>query len=132
MDYSLRIRQLREFTQYLAVGGLAFVVDWSLLTSTWKWGHLNYLAATSLGFFVGLIVNYVLCVFWVWRGTKKQTPKDFLVFSIIGLAGLAVTALGMKLGVDIAHFYPPTVKIAVAAVVLFWNFILRKFLVFSR
>jgi len=114
------------------VGGLAFLVDWFLLTRGISWGHLALSVATALGFCAGLATNYTLCVIWVWRGAHRQTVKDFLLFTGIGLAGLGLTELGMWIGVALAGFGASPVKIAVAAVVLFWNFILRKFLVFSR
>lgn len=126
------LKLAQEFVQYVVVGGLAFLVDWFLLTRGISWGHLTLSVATALGFCAGLATNYTLCVIWVWRGAHKQTLKDFLVFTIIGVAGLGITELGMWIGVGLAGFGASPVKIVVAGVVLFWNFILRKFLVFSR
>lgn len=122
----------QEFVQYVVVGGLAFLVDFTLLTLGISWGLLDYRVATAIGFCAGLATNYTLCVLWVWRGAHKQTLKDFLIFTIIGVAGLGITELGMWIGVGLAGFGASPVKIVVAGVVLFWNFILRKFLVFSR
>lgn len=130
--HSRWLKLAQEFVQYVAVGGIAFLVDWFLLTRGISWLHLAYPVATALGFCAGLITNYTLCVFWVWRGARKQTPKDFMVFTMIGLVGLGITELGMWIGIGLAGFGVSPVKIVVAGVVLFWNFILRKFLVFSR
>lgn len=126
------LKLAQEFVQYVGVGGLAFLVDISLLTLGISWGHLDYRVATALGFCAGLITNYTLCVVWVWRGAHKQTFKDFLAFAIIGVAGLGITELGMWIGVGLAGFSAQPVKVVMTGVVLFWNFILRKFLVFSR
>ncbi len=126
------LKLAQEFIQYVVVGGLAFLVDWFLLTRGISWGHLSYPVATALGFCAGLITNYTLCILWVWRGAHKQTARDFFLFTAIGLAGLGITELGMWIGVGLAGFGASPVKIVVAGVVLFWNFILRKFLVFSR
>jgi putative flippase GtrA len=132
-DPALRIqRLLREFVQYVVVGGVAFFVDWFLLTRSMVWFGLDYRIATAVGFLAGLVTNYTFCVIWVWRGTKAQTVKDFLVFAAIGVAGLGLTELGMWIGVGLAGFGASPVKVAVAAVVLIWNFVLRKFMVFNH
>jgi len=121
-----------EFIQYVVVGGIAFLVDWFLLTRSITWWGLDYRVATALGFVTGLICNYALCVFWVWRGTQARTFKDFALFTAIGAAGFGITELGMWIGVGLAGFSPSPVKFVVAIVVLFWNFVLRRFLVFNR
>lgn len=125
-------RLAREFTQYVVVGGLAFLVDWFLLTRGISWGGLDYRLATALGFVAGLATNYTLCVLWVWRGTQARALKDFMVFTSIGLAGLGITELGMWVGVGLLAFAPSPVKIVVAGFVLIWNFTLRKLMVFCR
>lgn len=120
-----------EFAQYIVVGGLSFLIDWSILNHGVSLG-IHYLVATAMGFIAGLLTNYMLCILWVWRGSQARTFKDFSVFSMIGLAGLAWTEFGMWLGVGVMGFEPSHAKIIVAGFVLIWNFTLRKFFVFSR
>lgn len=121
-----------EFSQYVVVGGVAFLVDVFLLTRSIAWWGFDYRLATALGFVTGLVCNYALCVLWVWRGTQARTLRDFVLFTTIGAAGLGLTELGMWIGVGLAGFSPTPVKFVVAIVVLFWNFVLRRFLVFNR
>ncbi len=115
----------------MVVGGLAFVLDVSTLRCGLGLG-LHYLAAAGLGFLLGLLTNFILCVLWVWRGTQAKAAEDFLVFTIIGVAGLGLTELGMWAGVSQMKFSPMATKIGVAGLVLLWNFSLRKLLVFSN
>lgn len=120
----------QEFLRYAAVGGVAFVVDWCVLWLCLRLG-LQYLAATAAGFTVGLAVNYLLCVKWAWRGTRATTARDLLVFSLIGLAGLLLTELLMRLAVG-AGIEPPLAKLPITGLVFLWNFGLRRILVFFR
>ena len=120
-----------EFSKYVVVGGLSFFVDWSILTQAVHLG-LHYMVATALGFAGGLITNFLLCIFWIWRGTAAKSFKDFAMFTGVGVAGLGITELGMWIGVGVLGFGPSRAKIGVAGAVLFWNFTLRKILVFSR
>ena len=116
---------LADFLRYLVAGGLAFAVDWGVL-------GVHYLAATALGFALGLAVNYAICVTWVWRGTRATRLRDFAVFTAIGLGGLLLTEGLMWLAVDLAGLSAPLAKLPVTGLVMVWNFGLRRLLVFFR
>lgn len=122
---------VQQFLQYVVVGGLAFVVDFFSLKLLIQAGW-PYLLATTAAFLLGLIVCFFLSVLWVWRGTQARGLRDFVVFSLIGVAGLGITVLGMFVGVDLLHFDPLHSKLVIAALVLGWNFTLRKLFVFFR
>ncbi|MDB5814149.1 MAG: GtrA-like protein family [Rhodocyclales bacterium] len=124
-----RAALLQAFIKYVAVGGIAFVVDWGTLNLC-LWLGLHYMLGTALGFVFGLLTNYSLCVAWVWPGTRARSVRDVIVFSLIGLGGLALTELGMWLSVGLMHFHPSPSKIVLAAIVLVWNFSLRRIFVF--
>lgn len=120
-----------EFFRYTIVGGAAFVVDYLVLNLALSAGS-HYMVATLLGFMFGLLTNYTLCVLWVWRGTTARTMKDFLMFSAIGVGGLLLTAVLMWVSVELLHMDARFAKIYIAALVLIWNFALRRVLVFFR
>ena len=122
---------IRAFIKYVAVGGIAFVIDWGTLNLC-LWLGLHYMLGTALGFVLGLLTNYSLCVLWVWPGTQARSLRDVSVFALIGLGGLVLTELGMWLSVDFLHFHPSPSKIVLAAIVLVWNFSLRRIFVFFR
>jgi putative flippase GtrA len=125
------LRLILQFMRYTLVGGLAFVVDFGLLSAVlYLDGH--YLLATLIGFIGGLITNYLLCVFWVWRGTQAKTTRDIVVFSLIGVGGLLLTAFLMWVSVDLLALDPQISKLFIAALVLVWNFGLRRLFVFFR
>lgn len=124
-------RTLQEFIQYVGVGGVAFLVDFGVLTLALTLGA-HHLLAAALGFSAGLVVCFALCVTWVWRGTQARGARDFLVFAVIGIVGFGLTLLGMWLGVDKLHLHPLLTKIVVSGFVLAWNFTLRKLFVFFR
>lgn len=131
---------VREFGRYLIVGGTAFLVDYGTLylTQIYVFGSLGdagvYLA-TGLGFIAGLVYNYILSLVFVFKSAKEKnkgkTVGAFLVFAIIGVIGLLMTEGGMYLGYQLLHIHYMIVKIFVAAVVLIWNYVARKLLIFK-
>lgn len=121
----------KAFVKYVLVGGAAFVVDFGMFSLCISTG-LHYLVAVTLGFCAGIVTNYILCVLWVWRGTQARSLRDITVFSLVGLGGLALTWLGMWVCVELLLWGPRPSKILLAALVLFWNFSLRRLFVFFR
>lgn len=122
---------LMQFCCYVMVGGIAFVVDFAVFNGVLTLqGH--YILATAVGFLVGVAVNYSLCVYWVWRGTQARTQKDLAIFTLIGVGGLLLTTVLMVMLVDFFGLDARISKIVAAIIVLFWNFGLRKVLVFFK
>lgn len=120
-----------QFIRYALMGGVAFVVDFALLSGGLALGW-HYLLATLLGFVGGLLVNYATCVCWVWRGTQANTVRDLVIFSLIGVGGLLLTFLLMWISVSGLQIDPQIAKLFIAAWVLIWNFSLRRLFVFFR
>ena len=148
-----------EFLRYIVVGGIAFVVDFG---SLWvctefvfpKGNTYSIYLATAIGFILGLIVNYVLSLKFVFTQAKDQgkgrDTKSFAIFAVIGIIGLGLTELGMYIGCDLlkpqldgcltyigdlinydlVKYGYLLVKCIVTAVVLLWNYAGRKIIIF--
>jgi putative flippase GtrA len=123
--------QLIQFFRYVFVGGAAFTADASALFILKMLG-LNYLVAAAFSFVVGLIVNYLLSKSIVFIQDSKYTGHwgEFLVYGLIGLAGLALTELFMFLFTDFIGLYFMLSKLIAAALVLIWNFAARKLILY--
>ena len=120
-----------QFLRYVAVGGTAFAIDFLVLTGALDLG-IHYIAATIIAFMAGLLVNYCLCVLWVWSGTQARSIRDIFIFTVIGIGGLLLTVCLMWLLVDVFSLNVRASKVMVASIVLLWNFGLRKTFVFFR
>ncbi len=120
-----------QFLRYAVVGGVAFIIDFLVLNGALALAH-HYIVATSIAFMAGLLVNYCLCVLWVWSGTQARSIKDIFIFSLIGVGGLLLTLALMWLAVDVFSWDVRISKAIIASVVLIWNFLLRKIFVFFK
>lgn len=122
-----------QFFRYCFVGGLAFLVDYgSLYLLSDKFG-LHYLLSASIAFIAGLVVNYLISTYWVFSESKFQDKrKEFAIFAIIGLIGLGLTEGLMWLFTDLAGLHYMLSKLITAALVLLWNFIARKLILFTK
>ncbi len=124
---------LLQAFRYVFVGGIAFVADWGTLAILTMFG-LHYLIATAIAFLVGLTVNYFLSKAFVFRAEQASTGAagEFLVYALIGAAGLAITSGLMYCAVALLRMHPLVAKCIIAVIVLAWNFFMRKILLYHR
>lgn len=122
-----------QFFRYCFVGGLAFLVDYGLLYLLSDKVGLHYLLSASIAFITGLVVNYLISTFWVFSESKYEDKrKEFAIFAIIGVIGLGLTEGLMWLFTDLAGLHYMLSKLITAALVLLWNFIARKLILFTK
>ena len=127
-----------EFLRYVLVGGIAFVVDFLTLyvcrEFVFQTPPYGLYIATACGFIAGLVVNYTLSLCFVFTQAKDRgkgrSVGAFCVFGGVGLVGLVLTEAGMWLGVEVLNLNYLIVKLGVTGVVLFWNYLGRKVLIF--
>lgn len=120
-----------QLFRYLFVGGTAFVVDFGLLWGLTECCNLHYLLAAALSFITGLIVNYTLSIRWVFcEHLLNSRVVEFLGFAVIGLVGLGLNEAIIWVATEWLHCHYIISKIISAAVVFFWNFLARKYLLF--
>lgn len=123
----------RESARYLGAGALALVADIGTYSGLIRLAGVHYLVAAPVGFALGLAIVYALSVRWVFRHRRlKDARAEFLLFSLIGLAGLALNQGIIYAGVEwLALGYEPA-KLLSAGAVFCFNFGSRKLLLFTR
>ena len=124
---------LIQFFRYAIVGGVAFIVDLGSFLFFTEVFHLHYLWSNVIGFCAGLVTNYILSILWVFPvKMMKNRGLEFAVFGIIGVIGLGLATLFLWLFTDFAHIDYRYSKIIAMALVLLWNFLARKYVLFRK
>jgi putative flippase GtrA len=142
VDKKVAIPQVaEEFIRYLLVGGLAFVLDATVLYVFKNFvfegfGRVGILLSAAIGFIAGLVFNYVFSILFVFNKARERVKGrevlSFAIFALVGVCGLLLTELGMYIGLLVLgdDMYI-LVKIIVSGVVFLWNFIARKVILFK-
>lgn len=151
-EYFKTHKNAGEILRFIIVGGIATLVDMFtmgvvmyLMQKSIYSGFLNVfihpptpstlatIIGTTVGFLVGLIVNYILSILFVFneKGNSKSA-KGFMVFTLLSVVGLGINILGTFIGFDLLHLNQWLVKIVMVFVVLVYNYISKKLLLFKN
>lgn len=123
---------LIQLFRYGFVGGIAFLVDYGTLYMLTEFFGVHYLLSATIAFLLGLIVNYLLSISWVFNSRKTENRwTEFTVFAIIGIIGLGLNALIMYLCTDVFCIHYLISKLVSTVMVFFWNFFARKAILFK-
>jgi len=122
-----------QFYRYLFVGGLAFVLDFTVLFVLTNYLNLYYIFSATISFLLGSVVNYYLCIAWIFpQRNMKSKMTEFWLFKVIGFSGVFLNALVMYTATHFFGIYYLVSKVISAAIVFSWNFFVRKFFLFSN
>ena len=142
-----------EVLRFLITGGLATLIDMLcmgivlyafqpenyphfyqvLIGGTVDPSTLSTVIGTGVGFLMGLIFNYLCSVFFVFREKgDSQSVRGFLRFALLSAGGLAIHLIGMYVGYSLLHINEWIVKIILTLLVLVYNYVTRKLLVFHQ
>ena len=116
----------------LAVSVVAAGIDtlgYFLLVQLAGW---HPLAAATLSYLVGGVVQYALCSLWVFSVVPGNATVSFLVFTALSLGGLVITWGVIWLLYDQWHIHYMVAKCAALGLAFCWNFISRKLLIFRQ
>jgi putative flippase GtrA len=123
---------LIQFFRYMFVGGIAFLLDFSSLSLLTEFLRIHYLVSAALAFVLGLTVNYVLSVYWVFASRRVASAwVEYLIFGSIGVIGLGMNELFIWFFTERIRFHYLFSKIISTVFVYFWNFFARKITLFS-
>jgi putative flippase GtrA len=125
-------KTLLQLIRYTFVGGLAFIVDFGTLYLLTNYLQIYYLISALIAFLLGLAINYLLSIKWVFDKRNVQNRKlEFILFMIIGVVGLGLNELFLWFLTDILLLYYLISKIVTSIIVYLWNFFARKFILFK-
>lgn len=123
-----------QFFRYLFVGGIATIVDWGILFLLTDLAHIYHLVSAIIAFVAGLITNFFLSKLLVFKANEARVNAvmEFISYAIIGVIGLGITELIMYLFTNCWNVHYMISKIIATVIVLIWNFLARKIIVYKK
>lgn len=119
-----------QFFLYLIVGGLSFVVEIGVFVALRR-AAMPVIAASVASFLVATLANYLLSILLAFQSGRFRRSAELSRFLAVVLVGLALnTALVWCFAFPLA-IQPTIAKIAAVPIVLVWNYLGRRALVFD-
>lgn len=125
-DTRLPLQALR----YGAAAFSGFAADYLTLLLLKEIAGLHYLAAVPIAFMVGIAVNYLVGVLFVFHRGNRSLRLELSIFLIISLSALVVTELSMYLLTDLAHIDYRISRILSGVVTYLYNFFSRRWVLY--
>ncbi len=124
---------LIQLFRYTFVGGIAFVVDFVSLYLLTEFAGFHYLYSAAIAFILGLIINYILSILWVFNGrTVNKKIIEIIIFAVIGIIGLGLNELMIWFFTEQLTIYYLYSKMISTVIVYFWNFLARKYILYNK
>lgn len=127
----MKKNNIKEFLLYLVVGGIATVTEWALFFIMDKC-YIHYAIATIIAYLLSTFVNWLAGRLLVFKESYGSFLKEILSIYVASIVGLLLNLVIMWLAVDIANINEMISKILATAIVFFYNFLVRKLLIYKE
>lgn len=135
------MKRTSEVIRFIFTGVVCFLIEFVALVVLRDSVGLDTLIATPIAFLISVIVNYYLCVQWVFAGAKDQNNSakiGFLVTSLMGLLlnealmwifGIVFGEDGVILKILTFSFTMYMMnKMFATLLVMIWNYFTKKYI----
>ncbi len=136
---------IAEVARFGVVGVLATILDWGIFYILTHFTLIHYVVASIIGFSVSVIFNYLFSRIWVFHVKENQNVlREFVLFLITSMIGMGINTLVLWVCVEwlfvkisVFSALPSDItelmgKAVATVVVMAWNYLIRKFLVFKK
>ena len=142
---NMKKQRLGEVIRFLIAGGAGFAVELAALILLKEKLGLDTLVATPIAFILSVIVNYLICVFWVFDDAREQSRKSQAAFFLTSAVGLLLNELLMFLfrviwGEETVLFTVFSFavslyvlnKVLATALVMIWNYFTKRYILMKN
>ena len=131
---------IAQMLKFGVVGGISFVVDFTVYGVLCNVIGVHYLVAGMFGFTISVIVNYLLSMRVVFESRDDMSRTgEFVIFVILSLIGLGLNSLILYICVDVIYanwawlngfvgikLMNLGAKVVATGIVMVYNFVTRK------
>lgn len=121
----------KQFIMYAGIGAVGTGGHFMTLILLVELAGVSAVWATTAGFVVGALINYILNYHLTFRSDKahRETMSKFFIVALVG-AGLNMMI--MFFGVDVLALFYLLAQVIASSVVLLWTFAANKLWTFSE
>ncbi len=121
-----------QFIRFAITGALSATLEVGVLVALVEYfgqSHIYWFNTFAFSLAVGL--NYWLSRTWVFESGKYSQGFEFVAFTVMAVIGLLLNYLIMKLAIEQLYLHYLLAKGLAIIIVVAWNFVSKKFIVFK-
>lgn len=115
-----------EVFRFCLAGASTFILDYGLLYVLAEWGRVNYLYAAGISFILAVLVNYWLCIVFVFKDAQVQHLQQKVLFIGSSVIGLGINQFCMWFLVEFMMLHYMVAKIFSTIAVTLWNYVMKR------
>ena len=127
----LKSPKLWEIFRFGVNGGICFLVDTAIMAVLMDYTPLHDWLCIGIGFTVSVILNYILCLVWVFKGAGKQDLKSQIIFVGSSIIGLGLTEVLMLFALNVLFMDKIIAKVIVTLIVMVWNYFMKRLAIYG-
>lgn len=123
----LKNETFEQALKYIITGIFCTVLDMLTLYLLTKYLSVYYIISAVFSFIVGVILNYIMSTFWVFKIRIIESRRlELLYYIIISLVGLVISIFCMWFLTEYFHVHFMVSKFFSLFITFGWNFWIRK------
>ena len=126
----MRVLNLKLFSKYFASGSIAALIHFIILISLVELFFFNSTIATTIGFCIGTIANYLLQYHWTYSHNKSHA-KTFTKYIIVTTCMLGVNNIVFWCQVELLSIHYVIAQIFATGIVMLLNYTINTTYTFS-
>ena len=122
---------IAQFLMFAGIGAIGTIGHYTTLIVLVQFWMVDPVVASSFGFIVGAVINYILNYEFTFQ-SKKRHREALTKFLIVATIGAGINGFIMYVGVENTNINYMLVQIFATGIVLLWNFIVNKLWTFAH
>ena len=122
---------IAQFLLFAGVGAIGTLGHYTILIVLVQFWAVDPVFASSIGFIVGALINYILNYHFTFQSDKRHS-EALTKFLIVATIGAGMNGSIMYSGVENTNINYLAVQIFATCVVLLWNFVVNKLWTFTH
>jgi putative flippase GtrA len=91
----------------------------------------NSTVSLAISFFLGVVVNFLITRYFVFRDSKSKPSKQFIRFVLVAIIGFFANLAAVKILIQVFGLYPPVARPIAALSLFFASYFIHKVFSFS-
>lgn len=120
-----------QFIRYASVGLLAAVVEYGLTIALTELSGVWYLLSGSAGYAAGFVISFTLNRVWSFK-SKGRLTRQLALYASLFMINLIVSNALLYLLTTVAGLVYFISKLLVMGMVVLWNFVLYKKIIYTQ